>query len=68
MARIALPRTDDVRQALGGGPTRLDDLRDDLDIPERDLAYALLRLVEDGEVAVFPVGDVVQVKPVDEQG
>jgi len=66
MARIALPRTDDVRQALGGGPTRLDDLRDDLDVGERDLAWALLQLVEDGEVAVFPVGDVVQVKPVDE--
>lgn len=63
MARVALTRTNDVRQALGGGPTRLDDLRDDLDVEGRELAWALLQLVENGEAAVFPVGDVVQVKP-----
>lgn len=44
------------------GQMRLSEIRDELD-HDRDLGNALLELVEAGEVGVFPVGDVVLVKP-----
>jgi hypothetical protein len=57
------PQASEVRAAIEDrGVCRLAELRDDLD--GNRLGPPLLELIEDGQVAVFPVGDTVQVKPV----
>lgn len=41
---------------------RLEDLREHWRNGEPELALALLQLVEAGEIALFPVGDVTKVR------
>ena len=71
MAQVAIPfsspdtepSTEAVRAVLEErGTCRLSELREELDID--GLGEPLLELAEAGEVAVFPVGETVQVKPV----
>lgn len=63
---LGSPSAKEIEDVLDeNGQVRLSELKDEL--PETDdVARALLDLVERGKVAVFPVGDVVVVKPVDD--
>jgi hypothetical protein len=47
------------------GRVRLSEVRDDLDSDDHlgSIPYALFELVEDGEVALLPVGDEVIIRP-----
>lgn len=62
---------DDLRAILTGEATdlnaprsqfRLSDIRELWDRTDGELHYALIRLVEDGEIAIFPVGDVTKIR------
>lgn len=44
------------------GRVRLTELEDELSLPPDDLRAALVELVEDGDAALFPIGDTVQVR------
>lgn len=41
---------------------RLDELRDHWDGSEAALSVALVKLVENGEIALFPIGDVTKIR------
>lgn len=65
------PDTDQLRAILSGDATetsaprsqfRLDDIRDWWNGTEQQLSHALIRLVENGEIAIFPLGDVTKVR------
>lgn len=57
---------DDLRETMEEtGQPRLSDLRDEWSHSEQALHLALGELVAAREVKVFPVGDVVKVKPVE---
>lgn len=45
-----------------GGQTRLTELRETSGLSETAFRAGLFSLIERGEVAVFPVGDVVSVR------
>ena len=71
--KVPLPdHTDDLRRLLNGetydstpSQWRLEDLYEwwELtDAPRHDLDHALLQLVENGEVSLFPVGNVVKIQ------
>lgn len=49
------------------GQVRLSEMREDLDDDKHlgSIPHALFELVEDGEVALFPVGEEVIIKPQD---
>lgn len=69
---IGVPdRTDHLRDILTGDALfesertanwRLSELRDHWDGSEEALSVALVKLVENGEIALFPVGDVTKIK------
>ena len=53
----------EVRSVLDeNGTVRLSKLADELDTTRTTLYESIMSLVEDGDAAVFPVGDVVQVR------
>jgi len=71
MPRIPIPgvakpksgSTEQVREHLTDvGIARLSELRDQLSLDRYELRLALAHLVERGDVAVFPVGNTVQVR------
>lgn len=45
-----------------GGSVRFSELAEQFDGDSDSLRLALFELVEDGEVAIFPIGNVVQVR------
>jgi hypothetical protein len=54
---------DDVRTILEErGRVRLSELADELHTNRPTLYHAIMTLVEDGDAAIFPIGDVVQVR------
>lgn len=68
---VSISRTPELRGILSGENTftdapssqfRLEDIRERWDHSEDDLRAALVSLVEQGEIALFPVGDVVKVR------
>lgn len=62
----ALPSTDEIRDTLSrNGQMRLSELREELERDDPYLAADLLELVEDGEVALLPIGEVVVIRPED---
>jgi DNA-binding IclR family transcriptional regulator len=46
----------------GHNVLRLEEIAEELDVVRSDLYKPLMELVERGEVAVFPVGESVQVR------
>jgi hypothetical protein len=45
------------------GTMRLSELADKLDMDREDVYGPLMEVVDDGDAAVFPVGNSVQVRP-----
>jgi hypothetical protein len=44
------------------GTIRLSELRDELNLNDHQLRLALFELLERGDLALFPIGDSVQVR------
>jgi len=68
---VPITRTPELRDILSGESThtnapssqfRLENIRERWDRSEDDLRAALVALVEQGEIALFPVGDVVKIR------
>jgi hypothetical protein len=68
MAEVPLPfvehisASDVIEIAEERGTLRKTDLEDEIDAPDDELDTALVRAVERGDVALFPVGDSVQIR------
>ena len=71
VGEVPILRTAELRDILSGESTettapssqfRLEDIRERWDHSEDDLRAALVSLVEQGEIALFPVGGVVKVR------
>jgi hypothetical protein len=68
MAEIPIPfeervsASDVIEIAQREGTLRKSDLEDETDVTDRELDTALVRAVERGEIALFPIGDSVQIR------
>lgn len=57
------PEPEAILKKVRNGADRLDDLQDELDVENYPAFHSsLISLVEDGEISLFPVGDVVKVR------
>lgn len=57
------PEPETILEKVRNGTDRLEDLQDELDVQNQPAFHSsLISLVEDGEIALFPVGDVVKVR------
>lgn len=54
----------EVREAIQTGQTRYEDLRAEVGLPDHVIDHALCELARRGEVALYPLGDVLRVEPV----